>query len=239
MLAIGMYDWIKNGELSTETFLLLEAAIIAVGIALAILIGWPALIVAALVGLGLAVYKFWDEIVIWTKEAWEKVKEIWGKAGEWFRKNVVLPVSNFFKVLWDGIKNAAIASWDGIKNAWNVASEWFMDVVVTPISNFFGSLWEGIKTGGSLLADFMREQVIVPIIDLFKGMYNAVVGIMEGMVNGFIGIINGFISGINMVIDTINRIPGVNLPSISTMPTVQIPRLATGAVIPQIGRAHV
>lgn len=63
MLVIGIRDWIKNGKLSTETFWLLEAAVVAVGIALAIICGWPALIVAAFAALALAVAKYWGQIV--------------------------------------------------------------------------------------------------------------------------------------------------------------------------------
>ena len=62
MLVIGIMDWVKQGELSTQTFWLLEAAIVAIGVALAMLLGWPALVVAAVIAIALAIYKYWDEI---------------------------------------------------------------------------------------------------------------------------------------------------------------------------------
>ena len=65
MLVVGLYDWIKTGELSTQTFWLLEAGIVAVGIALAALIGWPAAIVAAVAAAALAIYKYFDQIWAW------------------------------------------------------------------------------------------------------------------------------------------------------------------------------
>jgi len=65
MLVVGLYDWIKTGELSTQTFWLLEAGIVAVGIALAALVGWPAAIVAAVVAAALAIYKYFDQIWGW------------------------------------------------------------------------------------------------------------------------------------------------------------------------------
>ena len=67
-------------------------------------------------------------------------------------------------------------------------------------------------------------------MNLFKGMYNGVVGIIEGRVNGFIGIINGFIRGINSVIGAINGIPGVELGLLGEMESVSIPRLAKGGL---------
>ena len=65
MLVVGLYDWIKTGELSTQTFWLLEAGVVAVGIALAALIGWPAAIVAAVAAAALAIYKYFDQIWGW------------------------------------------------------------------------------------------------------------------------------------------------------------------------------
>ena len=67
MLVVGLYDWIKTGELSTQTFWLLEAGIVAVGIALVALVGWPAAIVAAVAAAALAIYKYFDQIWGWVQ----------------------------------------------------------------------------------------------------------------------------------------------------------------------------
>lgn len=63
MLVVGIHDWIKQGTLSTETFWLLEAAIAAVGVGLALIFGWPAAIAAAVAAMALAIYKYWSQIV--------------------------------------------------------------------------------------------------------------------------------------------------------------------------------
>ena len=60
MLVVGFHDWITAGELTTQTFWLLEAAIGAVGVALGVLIGWPAVVVAAVAAAALAIYHYWD-----------------------------------------------------------------------------------------------------------------------------------------------------------------------------------
>ena len=62
-LVIGIRDWIKTGTLSTETFWLLEASIVAVGIALGLLIGWPAALVAGFVAALGIIIRYWDEII--------------------------------------------------------------------------------------------------------------------------------------------------------------------------------
>lgn len=75
MLVIGIRDWIKTGELSTQTFWLLEAAIVAVGVALGILIGWPAALVAGFVAaLGVVIY-YWDEIIARIVTAIQAIKD--------------------------------------------------------------------------------------------------------------------------------------------------------------------
>lgn len=82
MLLVGVTDWIKKGELSTETFWLLEAAILAVGVAFALLLNPWSLLVAAFVAGALAIYKNWDSIKDWfnekvkpwfTKEKWQEL----------------------------------------------------------------------------------------------------------------------------------------------------------------------
>jgi len=75
MLVIGLRDWKKTGELSTQTFWLLEAAIVAVGVALGILIGWPAALVAGFVAaLGVVIY-YWDAIIARIATAIQAIKD--------------------------------------------------------------------------------------------------------------------------------------------------------------------
>lgn len=134
---------------------------------------------------------------------------------------------------WTEIKAFFVDAWEKIKETWAVVAEWFNTTVVRPVSAFFGDLVTGIKSGAGTLAQWMKDKVISPIVELFKGMYNSVIGIVEGLINGFVGIINKFIGGINGVVTTINKIPGVDLPELKTMPTAKIPRLASGTVVPR------
>lgn len=78
MLIIAIRDWIKKGQLTEQTFWLIEAAIIAVGIALALLIGWPALLLAGFVAaLGTIIY-YWDQICAAVNRARDAVREFFG-----------------------------------------------------------------------------------------------------------------------------------------------------------------
>lgn len=91
MLVIGMVDWIKTGQLSTETFWLLEAGIAAVGIALAIIINPWMLLVAAIAAGALAIYKNWDTI----QKKWADL--ISGIQKKW----------NSLKLWWSGVVSTA------------------------------------------------------------------------------------------------------------------------------------
>lgn len=75
MLVVGIRDWIKKGELTAQSFWLIEAGIVAVSVALGILIGWPAALVGAFVAaLGVIIY-YWDEIIGRVKAAIQAIRE--------------------------------------------------------------------------------------------------------------------------------------------------------------------
>ena len=87
LLVVGIRDWIKEGELGTETFWLLEAGIAAVGVAAALLLGPWALLVAGIAAGALAIYKNWD-----------KIKQKWDALCEWFHEGW-----NNLKKWWEGL----------------------------------------------------------------------------------------------------------------------------------------
>jgi len=64
LLVAGLANFIMTGEMSTGTFYMIEAGIMAVGVALSILTGsWIPLAIAAVVAAVAAVIKYWDQIV--------------------------------------------------------------------------------------------------------------------------------------------------------------------------------
>lgn len=75
LLVVSIRDWIKTGKLGTNAFWGMEAGIAAVGIGLSLLTGsWIPLLIAAVLGLALAIYKYWDEIKEYTHKIWETIK---------------------------------------------------------------------------------------------------------------------------------------------------------------------
>lgn len=119
LLVVGLHDWITTGELSTQTFTMLEIGILAVGGAIALLTGlWIPLVIAAVVGLALAIYKYWDEIKAKWNELWSSIKSSW----DTFKQSLINAFKEFgtaakqsFIDTWNNIKRAASDAWENIK----------------------------------------------------------------------------------------------------------------------------
>ena len=64
MLTAGIYDWIKSGEMSTQTLLTIELGLLAIGAALSLMTGsWIPLAVAAVAGAIVFVIGRWDKLI--------------------------------------------------------------------------------------------------------------------------------------------------------------------------------
>lgn len=168
-------------------------------------IGLVVLAIAAVIAIVVLCIKYWDEIKEVASKVWEGIKNAWNKASEWFSKNVVEPIKNFFSGLWDGLKEGASKVWEGIKK------------VFSKVGEFFGGMWDKIKSTFSTIG---------------KAVGDAVSGALKSAVNWVldkaIGIINGFIKGINFAIGIINAIPGVEIKKLSLL---EVPKLAQGGII--------
>ena len=247
MLVIGILDWIKKGELSTQTFWLLEAAIVAIGVALAMLLGWPALVVAAVIGIALAIYKYWDEIKAFLVGLWESIKEIFGKVATWFNEKVIQPIVNFFRPILNIIYIIFYDLWLLVKYLWEKVATWFKENVIDPVVEFFKGLWEDIQAVFEPVLAWFGEHVIDPLVtawdtaiskigEFFGNMWDGVKDGAKAAINWVIDKLNGFLSGIvdgiNGLIGKWNSVPIPGWLEIPLLTVPQIPRLATGAVIP-------
>lgn len=117
MLVIaGFKDWLENGK-SLEALAAITAGILAVGGALAILVGWPALIVAAVAALVVAIVMYWDEICAFLKKAWQWICNLFSGIGSWFYKNVIEPIVGFFAKLGKAVGDAIGNAFKAVVNA--------------------------------------------------------------------------------------------------------------------------
>ena len=95
LIVTALHEWITTGELTNQGLVALEAGILAVAAAFAILLGWPALVIGAIVGLVVAVIARWDQIKA-------KTKEIFGSIGDWLKEK------------WTAIKSWVVEKVNGI-----------------------------------------------------------------------------------------------------------------------------
>jgi phage-related protein len=238
LIVIGIKEWVEQGELTDQAFVAIEAGIIAIGAALALLISPWALVVAAIAGVALAVYKYWDEISaffqgVWEKISaffvgiWEKVKEIFAPVVQWFDDNIITPLVEFFRGWAERTAAVFEGCWIIIQAVWKIVSEWFDQNVIQPVVAFFKKLgedisrifkeaWEVIKPIWNAVAGWFNQHVIQPIVKFFTAAWdkikNAFVTAFEAISAFAKSIFNGVISMVegivNRVIKAINGIIG-------------------------------
>lgn len=162
LTAIG--DWISSNQTMVQDFaiilggvagaiLAVKGAIIAVKTAFKVasavssifanglnlqLLPMTAIVVAigAIIGIIIVCIRHWDEIKAVALDCWNKIKEAWNKAGDWFHKNVTEPIGNFFTGLWDGIKGAFTKAFDFVQKAFKGYVNGWISMVESFI-NFF------------------------------------------------------------------------------------------------------
>ncbi len=238
LIVIGIKEWVEQGELTDQAFVAIEAGIIAIGAALALLISPWALVVAAIAGVALAVYKYWDEISaffkgVWEKISaffvgiWEKVKDIFAPVIQWFSDNIITPLVTFFEGMGERIAAVFEGCWIIIQAVWKIVSEWFDQNVIQPVVAFFKKLgedisrifkeaWEVIKPIWNAVAGWFNQHVIQPIVKFFTSAWdkikNAFVTAFEAISAFAKSIFNSVISMVegivNRVIKAINGIIG-------------------------------
>lgn len=148
LLATGLNDWVKTGELSTQAFWALEAGIVAVGAGLALIVGWPALVVAAISGIALAVYKYWDEIKEYCSKTWAAIKNFFSNTWESIKAttiNICEIIKTKITGVWENIKSSVISKIDTLKSSIYNRFESIKTTVknaVEKLKSFFNFEWE-------------------------------------------------------------------------------------------------
>lgn len=202
----SIIDFINDPSWENFTNILTGLAVVLAGVAVAMIafnltnpVGWIMLAISAVVLLVATIIKYWDEIMA-----------VLSKVGTWIYNNVIKPVANFFKGLWDGIVNGVTKAVQKVKDIFNTVKTFFTNIIKT-IINLFKSI--GTKVGDA-------------ISSTFKSVINAVIKGVENILNSPIRAINGLIG-------VINKVPGIDL---GKLPTFNLPRLAVGGIVNMPGR---
>lgn len=165
MYFVGIFDACKEG-LDWLNGVLISAGATLVGAGIGFLIAGP---IGAGIGalIGLAVGLITDLVILIVQE-WDKISAWFVGLGKWFNENVIQPIGNFFKGLWESVSGFFSNLWEDIKSIWSTVANWFNEKVIQPIGKFFKNLWEDIKSIWSTVAKWFNEKVIQPIVNFFE-----------------------------------------------------------------------
>ncbi|MGF2130871.1 phage tail tape measure protein [Lactococcus lactis] len=138
--------------------------------------------IAAVIAIGILVYKNWDKISKFGKEVWSNVKKFASDAAEAIKKKWG-DITRWFSDTWKSIKEGAKGLWDGtiqgvkdavdsVKNAWNGIKEWFANLWKGTTSGL-ASAWDSVTT---TLAPFVEtiKTIFQPILEFFSGLWGQV-----------------------------------------------------------------
>lgn len=153
-------SWEKFGDV------LIDIGIILAGLAL-VMLNWPLAVAAAIALIVGLVIKYWDEIVA-----------VLSKVGKWIYDNVIKPVADFFKGLWEGTKLGAKLVWDFHVEIFKKACTWIYNNVIKPIADFFKGLWDGIVNGVTKAVQKVKD-IFNTVKTFFSNIVNTIISLFK------------------------------------------------------------
>ena len=178
------------------------------------ILGWPLIIGAALIAIGILIYKNWDTIKAWLGAAWEWIKStssaVWGAVRDGVA-DAFTSIVGSVRSAWESVKGATSAAWEAVKGATSAAWEAIKSVVgaavgvlvsawdrgVSAIKNAASAAWEAIKSAVRGAADW--------IVGAWGGMKARVQNAWSALMSAVRGAIRG---AYNYVRDIIARLIG-------------------------------
>ncbi|MED1304171.1 DUF2207 domain-containing protein [[Bacillus thuringiensis] serovar konkukian] len=161
------------------------------------------IIIAAIVALGVAIYKNWDSIKQWTIDVWNSIKEylieLWNgivqsssEAWSSFLETMHSffdPIGQFFSNLWTSIGEICSTTWNSIveffSGAWASFTE-MMHSFFDPIGEFFSSLWSGIvETASSWWTSLVTtaSELWGTLVQAWQETWNTIVTVLDPIIS--------------------------------------------------------
>jgi hypothetical protein len=200
-LAVQGAKWVWSGIVATASAVQIAAAWV-------ISMGPIAIVIAAVIGLGVLIATHMDLIKGWISSAWNWIKDV--------TSTVWNAVAGFFTGIWDGITSGVSTAINWVKAHWPL----ILGILTGPI-------------GLAVLEIATHWDTIVGFVQSVPGrIASAASGMWDGIKNSFKGVVNWIISGWNSIhltlpsIDT--HIPGIGVIGGFNLQVPQMPMLANG-----------
>lgn len=184
-------SWFANLDGTTQTIILTILALVAalspvlglistltslaagLNVAMLPMIGTIGLIVAgiaAVIAIGVALYKNWDAIKQKATELWNNLKQVWGNIKN-FIVETVTNIKNKVVEIFTNIKNSVVNIWNNIKSS--------ISGVITSIKETALSIFSNIKQGIVDRFNALKEKVT----SIWQGIKNAITAPIEAAKN--------------------------------------------------------
>lgn len=204
-------DWISNNPKLAATlaaiavaigviagaFMALAPIVVVISGVGAAMMGWVALIavvVAAVVALGVLIYQNWDSIKQWTIDAWNAIGEflvgIWDGIVQW-ASEAWNSISESTSAIWNSIKEFLIGIWNGIVEfvvTWGTAILETYVGIWTSIFNSCMEIWNGI-------VEYLTS-VLQGIAIFFTEIWTSISTFFQETWNGLVAFITPVLQGI-------------------------------------------
>ncbi|MGX5632411.1 hypothetical protein [Bacillus thuringiensis] len=221
LVAIGVAIGVISGAILAITPLIpiitsIISVIMSVAGAIAATVGVATalipIIIAAVVALGIIIYKNWDDIQKWTIEAWNAItdflKGIWDGISQWANEtwesmsestvSVWNAITDFLEELWNGIMASLSETWNSIvettTETWNSIVE-YLTGIWNGVVETLSEIWSRISQTTSEVWTAIREF----FISTWNGLVEFLTPILQGIADFFSMIWNG----ISTVIQTV------------------------------------
>jgi phage-related protein len=153
------------------------------GTAFTALTGPIGIAVAAIVAIGVIIWKNWDDIKA-------KTLEIWGALKEWF-SSTLESFNQLFSSTWESIKTFMSQTWESIKESaisvWNAIVQ-AVTIIITPFVNGAMNIFNGMKDGLLKIFDGLKQY--------FEGVWNLIKNIFLGAILLIVDLVTGDFEGL-------------------------------------------
>lgn len=194
--------------------------------------------IAAVIALGVALYRNWDTVKAAATVFVQAVGEAFSGWASLMQETLI-GIRNYFSDIWADITMGIYAFLDSVLAA---LQQWIKNVQndVGSFLQMVTTAWQTVQTVTTTVWASIASvigSVWTGIVSTIKGCINAILGAINGMISGIVAGLNSVVSALNgLSFEIPNWVPALGGKtfgfSIGTLTAPQIPYLAQGAVIP-------